>query len=107
MSDVLDTVTDPALRARLTALQERLQEGLAAVDVHHRLTGRPLSCRVIAGQTFEIVFREVPSIDEAEVLGVKRLIGEECFCHVAPQTAENLMVRFVVPLKSPLKGEGR
>jgi hypothetical protein len=100
VSDVPDTVTDPALRARLTEVQRRLQEGLASVDVHHRLAGRPCSYRVIAGQTFEIVFREVPSINEAEVLGVKRLIGEDCFCHVSPQTAENLMVRFVVPLKS-------
>jgi hypothetical protein len=106
VSDVPETVTDPALRARLSALQRRLQEGLAAVDVHRRLVGRPLSYRVIAGQTFEIVFREVPSIDEAEVLGVKRLIGEDCFCHVSPQTAENLTVRFVVPLKSPMKRKG-
>jgi len=98
VSDVPDTVTDPALRARLNEIQQRLRHGLARVDVHHRLTGKPVSFRVISGQTFEIVFKEVPSIDEAEVLGIKHLIGEKCYCHVFPQTAETLGVRFVLPL---------
>ncbi len=99
MSDVPDTVTDPALRVRLNEIQQRLQDGLCAIDVHHRLTGKPVSFRIISGQTFEIVFKEVPSIDEAEVLGVKHLIGENCYCHIFPQTAETLAVRFVLPLK--------
>jgi hypothetical protein len=94
-----DAVTDPALRERLTDLCERLAHGLDQVDPHHRLSGRPVSYRVIAGQTFEITYRDVPRIDESEVLGVKRLIGEECYCSVTPQTAETLTVRFVVPLR--------
>ena len=94
-----DTTTDPELRARLTEVRQRLSDKLHTVDPHQRLTGRPVSFRVISGQTFEIVFKEVPSIDEAEVLGIKKLIGKECFCSVAPQTAETLVVRFVVPLK--------
>lgn len=98
MSDHSDPVTDPDLRRSLDAIKDRLEQGLADVDPHKRLLGKPVQYRVIGGQTFEIVFREVPSIDEAEVLGVKRLIGEECFCRVAPQTAETLLVRFVVPL---------
>ncbi len=68
------------------------------VDPNRRLVGRPLSHQLIAGQTLEIVYREVPQIDEAEVLGVKRLIGAECFCSVTPSTAETLTVRFVVPI---------
>ena len=52
---------------------------------------------VIAGQTLEIVYREVPQID-AEVRGVKRPIGDECFCSVTPSTAETLTVRFVIPI---------
>ncbi len=100
MPDTPDTVTDPVLRARLLEIQERLNTGLKAVDPHHRLTGRPVSYRIIAGQTFEIVYRDVTSIDESEVLGVKRLIGEQCYCRVTPQTAETLTVRFVVPLKT-------
>ncbi|NIM48863.1 MAG: hypothetical protein GTN62_03650 [Gemmatimonadales bacterium] len=98
MSDVPDTVTDPDMRARLSRIQQALADHLESVDPHHRLAGRPVSYHVIAGQTFEIVYRDVPSIDESEVLGVKRLIGEECFCRVSPQTAETLTVRFVVPL---------
>jgi hypothetical protein len=47
----------------------------------------------------EIAYRDVPGIAEAEVLGVKRLIAMDCFCTVAPQTAETVIVRFVVPLK--------
>jgi hypothetical protein len=93
-----DAVTDPALRERLTELCARLAHGLDQVDPHHRLRGRPVAYHVIAGQTFEITYRDVPRIDESEVLGVKRLIGEECFCSVTPQTAETLTVRFVVPL---------
>ncbi len=93
-----ETVTDPALRRRLTQIQERLANELAKVDPHRRLLGRPVSYKVIAGQTFEISYREVPRIDEAEVLGVKRLIGEQCFCTVTPATAETLTVKFVVPL---------
>lgn len=101
MPDVPETVTDPALRARLVEIQQRLSSGLEAVDPHHRLAGRPATYRIIAGQTFEITYRDVPSIGESEVLGVKRLIGEQCFCRVSPQTAETLTVRFVVPLKGP------
>jgi hypothetical protein len=96
---VPNTVTDPALRERLTALCERLTNGLAVVDPHRRLRGRPVAYRVIAGATFEITYRDVPRIDESEVLGVKRLIGEQCYCSVTPQTSETLTVRFVVPLK--------
>jgi len=48
----------------------------------------------------EIAYRDVPGIAEAEVLGVKRLIGVDCFCTVAPQTAETVIVRFVVSLKT-------
>ena len=92
-------VTDPAIRDRVSGIQKRLVEGLAKVDPHHRLSGRPVSYQVIAGQTFEITFRDVPRLDEAEITGVKRLIGEQCVCSVAPQTAETLTVRFVVPLK--------
>ncbi len=99
MAHVPDAVTDPHLRARLAEIQERLRTGLEGVDPHHRLAGRPVSFRVISGQAFEILYKDVPSIDEAAVLGVKRLIGEECFCNVSPQTAETLSVRFVVAPK--------
>lgn len=94
------TVTDPELRARLKGIQNRLAQGLEHVDPHHRLLGRPVSYQVIAGQTFEIVFRDVMRIDESEILGVIRLIGSECHCSVTPQTAETLTVHFVVPLRS-------
>lgn len=83
----------------ITDLLRRLAEGLAKIDPHHRLLGRPVSYRVIDGQTIEITYRDVAGIAEAEVLGVKRIIGRDCFCSVSPQTAEQLTVRFVVPLK--------
>jgi hypothetical protein len=82
----------------INELQRRLADGLASVDPHHRLLGRPVSYRVINAQTLEITYRDVAGIAEAEVLGVKRLIGRECFCTVSPQTAESLTVRFVVPI---------
>ena len=93
-------VTDPALRERLTEIQRRLATGLSRIDPHHRLVGRPVTYQVIAGQTFEITYRDVTRIEEAELLGVKKLIGEQCFASVTPQTAETLTVRFIVPLKS-------
>lgn len=99
MPHVPQTVTNPELRARLSEIQQRLEKGLRAVDPHRRLVGRPVSYQVASGQALEIVYRDVPSIDETEVLGVKRLIGEACFCSVAPQTAETVTVRFVVPLE--------
>jgi hypothetical protein len=96
---MLDAVTDAELRKRLSGIQDRIRNGLSRVDPHQRLQGRPVTHRVISGQTFEITFAEVPKIDEAEVLGVKKLIGEPCFCCVSPATAETLTVSFVVPLK--------
>lgn len=99
MPHVPDTVTDPAHRARLIEVQRQLQDGLPKVDPHHRLAGRPVSYHVVSGQTLEITYRDVPSIDETELLGVKRLIGKDCFCTVLPQTAETVTVRFVVPLE--------
>ena len=80
-------------------LRRRLTDGLAQIDPHHRLLGRPVSYRVIDGKMLEITYRDVAGIAEAEVLGVKRLIGQDCFCTVSPQTAEQIIVRFVVPLK--------
>ena len=84
---------------RITAIQQRLAEGLAKIDPHHRLLGRPLSYRVIDGRMLEITYRDVAGIAEAEVLGVKRILGRDCYCTVAPQTAESVTVRFVVPLE--------
>ena len=84
---------------RIDGVQRRLAEGLARIDPHHRLLGRPVSYRVIDGQTLEITYRDVAGIAEAEVLGVKRILGKDCYCTVSPQTAESVTVRFVVPLK--------
>lgn len=86
-------------RALAATIQHRLSEGLVKIDPHHRLLGRPVAYHVIDGATLEITYRDVPGIADAEVLGVKRLIGIECFCTVAPQTAETVIVRFVVSLK--------
>mgnify|MGYP001225544378 CR=1 FL=1 len=36
---------------------------------------------------------------DAEVIGVKRVIGQECSCSISPQTAERIIVRFVIQLK--------
>ena len=83
----------------ITELQRRLADGLAKIDPHHRLLGRPVSYRVIDGQMLEITYRDVAGIADAEVDGVKRIIGRDCSCSVGPQTAERLTVRFVVPLK--------
>lgn len=83
----------------ITELQKKLADGLAKIDPHHRLLGRPMSYRVIDGKMLEITFRDVTGIAEAEVLGVKRIMGADCFCSVSPQTAEQLIVRFVVPLR--------
>jgi hypothetical protein len=80
-------------------LQRRLADGLAAIDPHHRLLGRPVSYRVIDGQMLEITYRDVAGIADAEVNGVKRIIGRDCSCSVSPQTAEQISVRFVVSLK--------
>ena len=80
-------------------IQHRLEDGLARIDPHHRLIGRPVSYRVIEGQMLEITYRDVAGIAETEVLGVKRVLGRDCYCTVSPQTAESLVVRFVVPLQ--------
>ena len=98
MTDLPDAVGDPGRRNRIIELQKKLSDELVNVDPHHRLAGRPVTYNIISGQAFEIVFKDVLSINESEVLGVKRLIGEECFCRVTPQTAETLTVRFVIPL---------
>ena len=83
----------------ITELQRRLAEGLAKIDPHHRLLGRPVSYRVIDGQMLEITYRDVAGIADTEVNGVKRIIGRDCSCSVSPQTAEQISVRFVVSLK--------
>ncbi len=82
----------------ITDLQRRLADGLARIDPHHRLLGRPVTYRVIDGRALEITYRDVAGIADAEVLGVKRIIGQDCSCSVSPQTAEQLTVRFVIPL---------
>jgi hypothetical protein len=83
----------------ITELQRKLADGLAKIDPHHRLLGRPVTYRVIDGQMLEITYRDVAGIADAEVNGVKRIIGRDCSCSVSPQTAEQISVRFVVPLR--------
>ena len=89
----------PSAAEAITDLQRRLADGLARIDPHHRLLGRPVTYRVIDGRTLEVTYRDVAGIADAEVLGVKRLIGQDCSCSISPQTAEQIIVRFVVPLK--------
>jgi hypothetical protein len=85
-----------ATPGQFTDIQHRLADGLARIDPHHRLVGRPVSYRVIDAHTLEITFRDVAGIADAELAGVKRLIGGACSCRVSPQTSESLTVRFVV-----------
>lgn len=80
------------------SLRRRLEEGLRLIDPHHRLRDRPVKFRQIDARTIEIIYRDVTGIADAEVLGIKRIIGRECFCVVEPQTAETITVRFVVPV---------
>ncbi len=93
------SVKDRATQQRLTAIKESLAAGLAKVDPFRRLCDRPVRYQLTAGQTLEITFRDVPGIGEAEVLGIKRLLGGKSFCTVSPQSRERLVVRFVVPLE--------
>lgn len=89
----------PSVAEAITDLQRKLADGLARIDPHHRLLGRPVTYRVIDGRTLEVTYRDVAGIADAEVLGVKRIIGQDCSCSISPQTAERIIVRFVVPLK--------
>ena len=83
---------------RVEVIQRELAQGLARIDPHHRLLGRPMSVRVIDGRALEITFRDVAGISEAVVQGVKRVLGADSSYSVSPQTAEHVTVRFVVPL---------
>jgi hypothetical protein len=83
----------------ISDLQRKLADGLAKIDPHHRLLGRPVSYRVIDGRTLEITYRDVAGIADSEVIGVKRVIGQECSCSISPQSSERIIVRFVVQLK--------
>ena len=83
----------------ITELQKKLADGLAKIDPHQRLLGRPVSYRVIDGKALEITYRDVAGIADAELLGVKRIIGQDCSCSISPQGAERIIVRFVVQLK--------
>ncbi len=93
------SVKDRATQERLSAIKESLAAGLEKADPFRRLRDRPVRYQLTTGQTLEITFRDVPSIGEAEVLGVKKLLGGKSFCTVSPQSRERLVVRFVVPLE--------
>ena len=45
---------DPDLRERLSQIQEQLATRLSGVDPHQRLTGRPVSYRIIGGRPMVI-----------------------------------------------------
>ncbi len=99
----MSDVPEVAAHERVAEIRRALTDGLARIDPHHRLVGRPVSYRLIDGASLEITYRDVPGIAEAEVLGVKRLLPHESFCSVSPQTAETVTVRFVVTLKESSK----
>jgi len=93
------SLTVLAAQQRVAAIKDKLASGLAKVDPYRRLHGRPVRYQLTAGQTLEITFRDVPSIGEAEITAVKRLLGGKSFCVVSPQSRERLIARFVVPLE--------
>jgi hypothetical protein len=93
-----DPVNQEAVLARLAVVRERLEGGITHADPHHRLRNCPVSYHLVAGRTLEVAYRDVPRIEEFEILAMKRLVGEQCYCIVEPQTAETLTVRLVVPL---------
>ena len=95
----MTSIQDATVRERVSEVKRRLETRLPQIDPHHRLHTRPVHYGVTDGQTLEITYRDVPSIGESEVLGVKKLIGRECFCTISPQTAETVTVRFVVTLR--------
>jgi hypothetical protein len=80
-------------------IQRRLADGLTRIGPHHRLAGRPVTYRILDGRALEITYRDVAGVADAELEGVKRLIGPGCSCTVSPQTSECLTVRFVVALQ--------
>ena len=86
------------MRRRLKEIRSRLEEKLNTKDPHGRLRDKPVSYRVISGHAFQITYRDVPQIDEHQVLGVKKIIGEKCYCTVEPQSDDKLIVRFVIPV---------
>ncbi|MDH5804319.1 MAG: hypothetical protein OEZ54_03970 [Gemmatimonadota bacterium] len=86
------------VQPKIQEIRTRLEAGLAQVDPHKRLSSAKVSYNVVSGSTLEISFSQVARIDEAEVLGVKKLVGKECFCRVKPESADSLLVKFVVPL---------
>jgi hypothetical protein len=96
---VTDPSRSPDIADMVATVRARLEEGLPLADPHHRLRGRPVALRTLGGPTLEIVYRDVPRIEESEVLAVKRLLGPHSYCTVEPHTAETLTVRFVVPLE--------
>jgi hypothetical protein len=91
-------VTDRAPAAAAAALQRRLNDGLARLGAHHRLAGRPVTYRILDGRALEITYRDVAGVADADLAGIKRLLGDDCACSISPQTAESLTVRFVVAL---------
>lgn len=94
-----DPNRSPDISDMAAILRARLEEGLAVADPHHRLRGRPVTFRALGGPALEIVYRDVTRIEESEVVAVKRLLGSRSHCTVEPQTAETLIVRFVVALE--------
>ncbi len=95
----MTSIPDAGVRERVSHIKHMLETGLRQIDPHRRLQTRPVRYGITDGQTLEITYRDVPSITESEVRGIKKLIGQECFCTVSPQTAETITVRFVVPLR--------
>jgi hypothetical protein len=89
----------PDIADLVATVRARLDEGLPSADPHHRLRGRPVTFRTLGGPTLEIVYRDVSRVEEAEVVAVKRLLGLPSHCTIEPQTAETLLVRFVVALE--------
>lgn len=85
----------------LRQVRSRLEDGLARLDQHHRLRRRPMTCRITAPRTIEIVYRDVTRIEESELLGLKKVLGTACYCSIEPQTAETLTVRIVVSVPEP------
>src|SRR2546430_316419 len=84
---------ESAVSEQIGEIQRRLTNGLAKIDPHHRLLGRPVHYRVIDGATLEITYRDVPGIAEAEVLGVKRRSEE----HTSElQSQSNLVCRLLL-----------
>ncbi len=84
---------EQVVQEKVMALRDRLRRALPKTEYPH-LKDRLTEYELIDELTIVIHFIFVNKVDEGDIRGIKRVLGEDAFCEISTYDANHLRVSF-------------